>query len=783
MSTAERAPVVDLDPSRPAPTRIRPERAAGAWVPGEDHRVPDPVLGAAVRVPGVEGRLALPVPDAEQPRTALALTVWVRWGELIPGASEEPHESDDDPVATAVGEPPPLVALHLTRQRARRTRVEVVVGDERFGATVDLDGPAEHPASTGEALHPGDWHHLAVLWDGPTRTARLLVGSTVVAEHPTVVDHLPFRRTARVEVVKRRRGVRGLHVGPVRLHRELRAPAELTAQRHADLAAHPDVDESAPLAFRLCDAADEPTLAITDDDAPGRAAAVVLENRSSFPVDLPAADLPRARWLELRFRPGALAGDARHAVDPGSTRWRVEPLTRPDGGVSLLLAVTAPTILPPGGTIAVTLDHVRAAGDLGSHGTHLELCYPHPHHPGRSSARVGVARVVGRRGRRRSPLRFGVTGDPVVLNDGITPNTLRLYLANSSASRPVLLRAPVDGVGTALVLGLDAGGPDDSWALGTTDQLLDARVSTEPADWRVEVDTQDESPQWVLTPTRDRLLGPSERVGIVVARLLTDLPAGRTRVSLRLEDVPGYWDDERVLDVEKTRVHRDTAAAALKVHGAVHDRYGELLPPGTIVMWHGPAAEVPDGWLLCDGSHGTPDLVGRFVRGGAPEGPGTSRTGGSDRRTLRVEELPRHTHEASVDTAEHAHWVPMVSPETRAVVADMDHLRVREQRDAAHRATMAAVRGLGPQVAAALDAVHASGEVAFRQQVDAATLQVYVPRAGSEEQLAWSRTARVEATAVTSGTGGGEPVDVRPAYYELCFIMKRSPAAPGDGAS
>jgi len=41
---------------------------------------------------------------------------------------------------------------------------------------------------------------------------------------------------------------------------------------------------------------------------------------------------------------------------------------------------------------------------------------------------------------------------------------------------------------------------------------------------------------------------------------------------------------------------------------------------GVIVMWHGLITDIPDGWALCDGTQGTPDLAGNFIRGAVTEG-------------------------------------------------------------------------------------------------------------------------------------------------------------------
>ena len=36
---------------------------------------------------------------------------------------------------------------------------------------------------------------------------------------------------------------------------------------------------------------------------------------------------------------------------------------------------------------------------------------------------------------------------------------------------------------------------------------------------------------------------------------------------------------------------------------------------GSIVMWNGPLSSIPDGWHICDGTNGTPDLRDRFIQG------------------------------------------------------------------------------------------------------------------------------------------------------------------------
>ncbi len=72
-------------------------------------------------------------------------------------------------------------------------------------------------------------------------------------------------------------------------------------------------------------------------------------------------------------------------------------------------------------------------------------------------------------------------------------------------------------------------------------------------------------------------------------------------------------------------------------------------PKGIIVIWNGLSTSVPEGWALCDGTQGTPDLRGKFVLGVNPNSENTTyRTiggaGGSETNTLTVAQLPAHTH-------------------------------------------------------------------------------------------------------------------------------------------
>jgi len=81
---------------------------------------------------------------------------------------------------------------------------------------------------------------------------------------------------------------------------------------------------------------------------------------------------------------------------------------------------------------------------------------------------------------------------------------------------------------------------------------------------------------------------------------------------------------------------------------------GTTIPTGMISLWYGSIGSVPTGWYLCDGSNGTPDLRDKFIIG-AGNSYAVSATGGSTTATLTTNNLPAHTHTATVTDPGHAH--------------------------------------------------------------------------------------------------------------------------------
>ena len=67
------------------------------------------------------------------------------------------------------------------------------------------------------------------------------------------------------------------------------------------------------------------------------------------------------------------------------------------------------------------------------------------------------------------------------------------------------------------------------------------------------------------------------------------------------------------------------------------------VPPGSILPWRGNLADMPEGFALCDGSNGTPDLRDRFIVGAGNE-YNLNDTGGEKEVLLEAEQTASHYH-------------------------------------------------------------------------------------------------------------------------------------------
>lgn len=96
-------------------------------------------------------------------------------------------------------------------------------------------------------------------------------------------------------------------------------------------------------------------------------------------------------------------------------------------------------------------------------------------------------------------------------------------------------------------------------------------------------------------------------------------------------------------------------------------------PKGTIVMFNG-VQEIPKGWALCDGTNGTPNLIGKFIKGAkslSDSGEVPSELSEDNEFILQQKHLPKHSHPHS------SHTHKIISEETTGVIGNSGPLTLQ----------------------------------------------------------------------------------------------------------
>ena len=142
----------------------------------------------------------------------------------------------------------------------------------------------------------------------------------------------------------------------------------------------------------------------------------------------------------------------------------------------------------------------------------------------------------------------------------------------------------------------------------------------------------------------------------------------------------------------------------------------ESFVTGMIILWYGDTSNVPTGFVLCDGNNSTPDLRDRFVIG-AGNNFSAGNTGGNNSLTLTEANLPSHRH----------------------FVVSND---------------------LGGQN-------RTNSNVSANNQVRKGT-----SASNLFEGYNLASTGSDAVSGRSSAVGSGTPIDNKPAYHALCYIMK-----------
>jgi hypothetical protein len=162
------------------------------------------------------------------------------------------------------------------------------------------------------------------------------------------------------------------------------------------------------------------------------------------------------------------------------------------------------------------------------------------------------------------------------------------------------------------------------------------------------------------------------------------------------------------------------------------------VPTGAILMWSGTITDIPTGWLLCDGNSGTPNLVGKFIRGVNTSSTNPGGSGGADSRTLTIPRME--------------------------VWYDVEASSAQSSHGSAGGSTAPHPSSGHSQIASGQTSSSSSFSANARQGSISSAVG-YHPGSNSYTYHSADVQLKTDETNITS-------IENRPAYYELAYIIK-----------
>lgn len=221
-------------------------------------------------------------------------------------------------------------------------------------------------------------------------------------------------------------------------------------------------------------------------------------------------------------------------------------------------------------------------------------------------------------------------------------------------------------------------------------------------------------------------------------------------------------------------------------------------PKGIIVMWSGSIANIPNGYALCDGTNGTPDLKDRFVLSVSSSAENPGATGGANSITLTTAQLPAHGHTGTTANAgDHSHTNTVSSDGNHShsgtTGSDGDHTHNMSHghsiNDPGHAHTLPGSNSFSSDGSTFETDDNSSDQPRTSSSsttgITVNNFNGSTASAGSHSHSFTTATAGVHSHTVTinnngnhahsfttNDTGSGQAIDNRPAFYKLAFIIK-----------
>ncbi len=164
------------------------------------------------------------------------------------------------------------------------------------------------------------------------------------------------------------------------------------------------------------------------------------------------------------------------------------------------------------------------------------------------------------RGKPNIPLYAGFTDSDTILNDGVTPNKLVLYITNTN--RSVDLNSElILSKDSRFIISFETGGITKKWALVEPDQAQNIQINNHPLDnkdWQIQAPSK--SPiEWIVQPQlkdngqpKKESLKADEEIQLAITNIVSSHPTGEGNMYIRYENIPDYANGTLIVPIQKT---------------------------------------------------------------------------------------------------------------------------------------------------------------------------------------------------------------------------------------
>lgn len=210
---------------------------------------------------------------------------------------------------------------------------------------------------------------------------------------------------------------------------------------------------------------------------------------------------------------------------------------------------------------------------------------------------------------------------------------------------------------------------------------------------------------------------------------------------------------------------------------------GNSIPAGTIIIWYG--STLPSGFVICDGTNGTPDLREKFILGANQSGAADVQLDAfstSSNTTLPVANIPAHTHSISVDDGTHIHTYTMpadpfhfhnasTSP-SYPHAHDLTNIVYNDPGGAWQYVYAGAVSGLWHTTPVFCGTYASHWPESAHIHTITTSASTVTHNHGSPLTSTSTSAAHTHSFSVAAGGGTGASFNIMPPYYALYYIMK-----------